>query len=247
MWGPLNPSRKPGCCLLLWEPAWEAQVIGNWVVCYIVINTQRILIPQHMLFMFCKVFFLNHPAFLSSQQPCQAGRANLPSLLYKWNDWGPESLRELAQVTQQVKVRATDQHLQPFTAKLMFLALNHTVCFWHCSSVACKLKECPSDCFAEMNGQYLIWILTWHSCQLGFPGVSGLPSKCPAYVSVKGKTETSHVKSIASYGWHCSGGMGGESELCHPSHADRISAEGGGSFILPPFQSCCLNIAAPFN
>lgn len=30
---PLNPLRKPGCCLLSLEPAWKAQVIGNWVVC----------------------------------------------------------------------------------------------------------------------------------------------------------------------------------------------------------------------
>lgn len=37
----LNPPRKPGCCLLSLEPVWEVQVIWNWVVCYIVINTPR--------------------------------------------------------------------------------------------------------------------------------------------------------------------------------------------------------------
>lgn len=81
----LNPPRKPGCCLLSLEPVWEVQAICNWVVCYTVINTQRILIHNTCSLCFAKLF-LNHSAFLSSQQPCKAGRANILPLLYKWDN-----------------------------------------------------------------------------------------------------------------------------------------------------------------
>lgn len=61
----LHPSRKLGCCLLSLKPGWEVHAIWNWVVCYIVINTQRILIHNTCSFCFAKLF-LNHSAFLSS-------------------------------------------------------------------------------------------------------------------------------------------------------------------------------------
>lgn len=80
----LNPPRKTGCCLLSLEPVWEVQAVWNWVVCYTVINTQRILIHNTCSLCFAKLFL--HPsAFLSSQQPCRAGRANILHLLHKWN------------------------------------------------------------------------------------------------------------------------------------------------------------------
>ena len=87
----LNPPRKLGCCLLSLEPGWEVQAIWNWVVCYTVVNTQRILIRNTCSLCFTKLF-LNHSAFLSSQQPCKVGRATILPLLYKWDNWGPERL-----------------------------------------------------------------------------------------------------------------------------------------------------------
>ena len=80
----LNPPRKPGCCLLSLEPVWEVQAVWNWVLCYIVLNTQRILIRN-----LCSLYFavfLNRSVFLSSQQHCKAGRANTFPLLYKWDN-----------------------------------------------------------------------------------------------------------------------------------------------------------------
>lgn len=95
-------------------------------------------------------------------------------------------------------------------------------------SVVRKPKGCISVSL-RWNGGYLVWILTWHSCQLGFSGISGLPSECLAHVSVKRKTETSPVKSIASCGWHCSGGMGGESWVLSPPamKAGQVLVVGG--------------------
>lgn len=107
MWGPLNPPRKPGCCLLSLEPVREVQAIWNWVVCYTGIDTRRILIHNTCSLYFAKLF-LNHFEFLSSQKPCKAGWANILRLLCKWDNLGPEMLSELAKVTQQVSVRTTD-------------------------------------------------------------------------------------------------------------------------------------------
>lgn len=69
----LNPSRKLGCCLLSLKPGWEVHAIWNWVVCYIVINTQRILIHNTCSFCFAKLF-LNHSAFLSSCSTARQAR-----------------------------------------------------------------------------------------------------------------------------------------------------------------------------
>lgn len=54
----LNPPRKPGCCRLSLEPIWEVQAFGNWVVCYIVINTQRILICNPSSLSLAKFFLI---------------------------------------------------------------------------------------------------------------------------------------------------------------------------------------------
>lgn len=75
----LNPPRKPGCCLLSLEPVWEVQAIWNWVVCYTVINTQRILIHNTCSLCFAKLFL--HPSFLSSQQPCKGRQSKHPPLI----------------------------------------------------------------------------------------------------------------------------------------------------------------------
>lgn len=66
----LNPPRKPGCCLLSLEPAWEVQAIWSWVVCDTVINTWRILILNTCSLWFVKLS-LNHSASLSSKRLCQ--------------------------------------------------------------------------------------------------------------------------------------------------------------------------------
>ena len=77
----LNPPRKPGSCLLSLEPGWEVQPVWNWVVCYTVRNTQRILIRNTCFLCFAKLF-LNHSAFLPVSW--EAGRVNILPLLYKW-------------------------------------------------------------------------------------------------------------------------------------------------------------------
>lgn len=100
----LNPPRKPGSCLLSLEPGWEVQAVWNWVVCYTVINTQRILIRSTCSLCFAELF-LNHSASLPASW--EAGWANvLP--LYKWGIRGPERLSDLAKVTQLISVRDPD-------------------------------------------------------------------------------------------------------------------------------------------
>lgn len=99
----LNPPRKPGSCLLSLEPGWEVQTIWNWVVCYTVINTQRILIRDTCSLCFAKLS-LTHSAFLRFSS--EAGWADILPLLYKWGNRGPERLSDLAKVTQIRRVRA---------------------------------------------------------------------------------------------------------------------------------------------
>lgn len=98
-------------------------------------------------------------------------------------------------------------HSQP---KALCSSLHRGAPGWWLPFIFCLEAKGLHGCSAEMKG----WLLSLnpHLTQswVGVSGVSVLPSKSLAHVSVKCKTETLSVKTAEFHSWHCSSRLGRE-------------------------------------
>lgn len=133
---------------------------------------------------------------------------------------GPETLSDLAKVTQSHRLTRPPPHSQ---TNVLCRELR---CVGGCRlSVVCKPKG-GMAVLLIWKSSFSVWFLTLYGCQLGFPlGCQDCLLRARLMCQSKGRQRPLRVSTTACYGWHCSGGLGGGPQILPPPLLSQLRQE----------------------